>query len=246
LLLVALVLSLGTAQALEADKIAAIKTAAETLQTLAKDSGVSGNPPRASDPQVESLLATVLTTTELEKDNAVPVAQLNLLTGWNVAVLQVMKVYIEAGTGAPALASDANARAAKVDENTAKFMPEVGRSFDAMLWVQAAMLDTVQLFLAAATPQQLDAPNVKTGLGQIRSGAAQTLRGGLQMFVVPGITDEWRSARLRAMVALAPRTAKMVAPEDRVIVSATAREVAARMNLPTVKAALEEIAGILK
>lgn len=237
----------GVATALQADKVTALKAATDAFLVLAKDSGNTGNAPRQTNPEVARLLDLILNTSELVHDNAVPFAQLTPLNEWNLSVIKVLQVYTLAGTGIADIGALQNnpAAIAKSNENTAAFAPELGRAFDAMLWLQATVLDSVQGFVASASPQQLENPNVKTGLGQIRAGAAQTLYGVLTTFQLPNVKDDWREARLRAILAIAPKTAKFVAPADREVLRKTAADGAAASSSAKVKAAFETVAKSL-
>lgn len=237
-----IVASLAGAHALDAQRVAAIKQASEELAALAKGSVTSGQPPRASDPKVASLLKLITDTSELERDNTVPFAQIPLLTTWNTAVLTAFRVYIGAGTEGMA----PQQVAVHGDRNIVTFMPETGGLVDAMLRLQAAIIDTAQSFIASATPQQLDNPNVKSGLGMIRTGAGQTLRGFTIVLTLDGLTDTWREARLPALLALAPRSAKVVVPEEKAVIRNLALEAAKKVTSPKVKAAFEQVATILQ
>lgn len=241
--LITLLLVFGAgAQALEREKIAAITRAADELVALAKDSAANGQVPRATDPRINALLTTVLDTSEIEKENAVPFAEIPLITEWNAAILKVFRLYLQAGTQG----MNPQAAAQRSNENLIAFMPESGRIMDAMLWAQSAILDTAQSFLASATPQQLDNPNVKAGLGQIRAGAAQTLRGVLEVMALDGLTDAWREARLRAILALVPRSARTILPEERKFLHGLAQQVAGKLSAPAVKDAMQKVAAALQ
>jgi hypothetical protein len=235
------------AHALDAGKVEAVTKAADAFAALAKDSHTTGQPPRQSDAAAKPLLDLVLDTTEINRGR-VPWNQLLTLNGWNLAVIKVGLVYMLAGTGATDLAAlnDKPDAAAKVDRNTVAFAPELGRYFDAQLRLQGAIMDTVQEFLRTAQRAQLDNPQFKSGVGQIRSGVAQTITGMLGTFTLEGVTDDWRRARLTVANAIAPKAAKFLPAEEAGSVRAAALEVAGQMSDAKVKGGLTALAKTLE
>jgi hypothetical protein len=246
--LLALALSIGGAAALDAGKIAAINKAADSFVALAKDSATTGQPPRQSDANVKPLLDTVFDTAELQSGQRQPMAALDKLNEWNYAILRVGVVYILAGTGITDVTKIPNTPeiAQKINHNTAEFAPEMGRYFDAQLWIEAAVMDTVGAFVASASPAQLEQPNLKGGLAKIRAGATQTITGALTTLPLDGLSDAWRRDRLPVLSATAPIAAQFLLPEQARSLSDTASEVAGRMNDPAVKATLTSFASTLR
>jgi hypothetical protein len=234
------------AHALDAGKVDAVTKAADAFAALAKDSHNTGQPPRQSDAVAKPLLDIVLDTTEATRSR-VPWNQLLTLNGWNLAVIKVGLVYMLAGTGASDLAAlnDKPDAAAKVDRNTVAFAPELGRYFDAQLRLQGAIMDTVQEFLRTAQRAQLENPQFKSGVGQIRSGVAQTITGMFGTFTLEGTTDDWRRARLVVANAIAPKAAKFLPPEEAGSVRAAALEIAGQMSDAKVKDGLTRFAKTL-
>jgi hypothetical protein len=224
------------APALDAGKVDAVTKAADAFTALAGESHQTGRPPRESDPVAKPLLDVVLDTRELNRGR-VPWDQLLTLNKWNLAVIKVGLVYMLAGTGAKDLAEldDKPDTAAKVDRNTATFAPELGRYFDAQLRLQGAIMDTVREFLRTARRSQLENSQFKSGLGQIRSGVAQTITGMLGTFTQEGVTDEWRRERLTVANAIAPKAAKFLLAEQKESVRAAAIEVGRQMTDARVK-----------
>ena len=245
---IALSLALGapslSAHALDAGKVDAISKAADRFAELAKESHTTGKPPRQTDPTVKPLLDLVFDTAEIERGQPVPMNQLNTLNGWNLAAIKVGLIYMLAGTGTNDIATLGNDPKAgdKVNSNTAEFSPELGRYFDAQLRLQSAIIDTVQGFLGTASKAQLENPNFKSGIAQIRSGVAQTINGLVGTFAVDGVTDEWRRARVAVVNAIAPKVAKFLLPEEARIVRETALEIAGRMKDQRVKDDLAKFA----
>lgn len=240
----ALIAPATSAFALEAAKVAAIAKAADRFAELAKDSHNTGKPPRQTDPAVKPLLDLVFDTTEIERGKPVPMTQLNTLNGWNMAAIKVGLIYMLAGTGTTDIAALGNDPKAgdKVNSNTAEFSPELGRYFDAQLRLQGAIIDTVHGFLPTASKAQLENPNFKTGIGQIRGGVAQTINGLVGTFAVDGVTDEWRRGRIAVVNSIAPKVAKFLLPEEARVVRETALEIARQMQDQRVKDGLAAFA----
>ncbi|BAT60627.1 hypothetical protein GJW-30_1_03175 [Variibacter gotjawalensis] len=236
------VVAISGAQALEESRVQAIKQASDELVALAGDSAKTGNPPRITDPKVADLLKRMTDTKEIEGTNTVPFAQIPLLTTWNTAVLTAFRVYVGAGTDG----MTEQQKAVEGDKNIVKFQNETGSIVDAMLRLQAAIIDTAQGFVASATPQQLENPNVKNGLGMIANGAAQTMQGFSIVLTLEGLTDAWREARIPAIIALAPRTAKVVSPEAKTALRNLALAAKEKVTSAKVKAAFDQIASALQ
>jgi hypothetical protein len=88
----------------------------------------------------------------------------------------------------------------------------MGRYFDAMMWVEGAVIDTVMVFLSKASQAELE--RTKNGIAQIRAGALQSFVGVITTLPTKGIADEWRRQRLAVLAVIAPRAAKFLLPED--------------------------------
>jgi len=238
--------SLSNAYALDARRVDAIANAAAAFVALAPNSATTGKPPRQSDPAAKPLLDLVFDTTEVTR-HRIPWDQLLTLNKWNLAVIDVGLVYMLAGTGARNL-DELNSKPAAdaiVDRNTVTFAPELGRYFDAQLRIQGAIMDTVQEFLRTAQSAQLESPQFKSAVAQIRSGVAQTLTGMFGTFSIEGVTDDWRRGRLTVANASAPKVAKFLVREQKVSVRAAVLQVADKMSDVSVKSGLLAFAKTL-
>jgi hypothetical protein len=230
-------------RALDAGKVDAIVRAADAFAELAKGSHTTGRPPRQTDPAAAPLLNTAFDTAAI-KETRVPWSELLTLNKWNLAIIKIGVVYMLAGTGVSDIeaAGTTPGVADRVDRNTATFAPELGRYFDAQLHLQGAIMNTVQEFLRTASRTQLENAQFKAGLGQIRSGVAQTVTGMLGTFTVEGVADDWRRARLVAAFEIAPTAVKFLPPEEQRSVRTTAEEIAGKMQDATVKSRLNSFA----
>lgn len=246
-LLSAALLAASPSWALDPAKAAAADKAAEAFIVLAKGSETTGKPPRLTDPAAKSLMDAVFDTREIEKGGPLPMADLGNLNTWNLAAVKIGLVYMLAGTGVTDIAKLPNEQSAlaKVDQNTADFAPELGRYFDAQLRLQAAIVDTVQAFLLTGPKKQLEQPNFKSGVAQIRAGCAQTISGFITAFVNQGLSDQWRRERIGNLLPLAPKFAKFLLPEDLRTLRETANEVGGQMSDAQVKADLAKFGDAL-
>jgi hypothetical protein len=226
-----------TAQALEVGKLDAVTKAADAFAQLAKNSHQTGRPPRQSDAAAKVLLDTVLDTSDIQRGQPMPWSELRTLNGWSTATIKIGLVYYLAGTGADSLAAlyrDAYAMD-KANRNTATFAPEFGRYSDAHLLLQAAIVDTMQDFLSTLPAAEREQPALEAAFGKAGNGVAQSITGLLGTFVVEGISDDWRLARLTVATGIAPKTAKFLRPEDLQKVHDTALEVADHVTNAQVK-----------
>ncbi|MFI4988681.1 MAG: hypothetical protein ACHQF3_14720 [Alphaproteobacteria bacterium] len=235
----------AAAAPLEPQKLAAVQAAALDFAALAKDSYVSGQPPRQADPAVKALLDTVFDMTALEAAEPLAFSELGKLNDWTIAVLKVGTVYMLAGTGTSDIAQAAGdpKLAERIERNTADYAPEMGRYLDAQIRVMDAMIRSVAAHLAAY-PQELEKPNVKSGLAKIRAGTKQTLVGALTTLLNRGLDDGWRRDRLPALAHFAPTAAKFLEPEDGRAVRQAALDVAETMPDPDVERGLMSLANI--
>ena len=244
-----LILLSGCSRPSELDtKVKATTAAADQFVALAKDSAATGEAPRESDPAAKPLLDLVLDTSSLQNGPVQPMSELEALNDWNLDVVKVGLVYILAGTGLTDIAALPNTPdvIAKINANTIKYAPEMGRYIDAQLRLQAALIDTISSYMATASPSDLDQAHFKSGLAQVRSGVTGTINGAITTLPNEGLTDEWRRGRLAALTAMGSRAAKFLLPEDLKALHDTATEVAGQMSDPVVKSGLTSLAATLE
>jgi hypothetical protein len=245
--LMLLVLGCGSAHALDAAKIAAINKAADAFAARAGNSAKSGLPPRQSDPAVKALLDVAFDTSEIQAGPAQPMSALSNLNAWTIAVLKIGLVYTLAGSGLTDITALANRPdlIAKVNGNAVTFAPEMGRYFDAQVRLQGAVMDSVTAYLATATKAELDRPNVRNGLADIRAGNTRTIVGVITTLPIDGISDSWRRERMSTLNEIAPKVVKFLPPENLTLLSQTVTDVAAQMTDPGVKTGLMSFAATL-
>jgi hypothetical protein len=189
----------------------------------------------------------VLDTTEIQSGPAQPMSALSDLGKWSLAVLKVGLVYTFAGSGVTDVAAIPNDPEVikTINANAAKFAPEMGRYFDAQMWLQGAVMDTVTVYLSSASQSELDRPNIKSGVAQIRSGNTQSINGVITSLNADGVADTWRRDRVAVLAAIAPKAAKFLFPDDLRVLSGSAIAVAGELSDPDLKAALTSVAAAL-
>jgi hypothetical protein len=201
--------------AMDQAKVAAAKKAADDFLVLAKGSEMSGQMPRQSDPKAKALLDRVFDRSALGKD-VLPISESGkvgeLLNNGN----RIGFAYMLAGTGQKDLnAIGSDQKAAEIAEkNMTTFAPEIGRWFDYQMVIQGTIADSTSAFLASASKQQLENPQVKEGLGQVRGGLARSIAGVFQTMAGDGLDDAWRSDRLAGLNEIAPKAAKLVSADE--------------------------------
>jgi hypothetical protein len=243
-----LVAGCGAARALDKAKVDAVTLAADQFVIMAQGSHRSGHPPRQTDPAAKVLIDPVFDVREVQQSyRSYKMSDLGILNTWNLAVLKVGLVYILAGTGVDDLGKlqVTDAIIKKIDQNTVDFAPELGRYYDAQVWIQIGIMELLNGYLPTAPRAQLEQPTFKTGVAQVRAGSAQTLNGFVTTFPNAGLSDEWRRARLAVLATAGPTAVKFLLPEQSAALREATLKVAAHMNDPTVKAGLTAFADSL-
>jgi hypothetical protein len=234
----------AAAAGFDAAKIAEIKTAGEAFQALGKDAYKTGLPPRQSDPAVAKLLDTIFGTDVLNGPPPVTFAQFLAVNDWLLQVVNTGLVYVTAGTGIAdftAVTSISAEAQTRMNANVIAFAPEIGRYYDAQLAVSRVEIDLVIAELAAH-PDDYKSGTKAQGVGEMRSGLAQTLAGVVETFQLPGIDPAWLRDRLPALLALAPTAAKFLEADQKQQVHDLAVKIAAAASDDAVKAGLTSFA----
>jgi hypothetical protein len=232
---------------LDAGKLAASKTATAAFLDMAKGSEKTGNAPREADPAVKRLLEAVFDSRDVQTAKSVSFDALGPLSERMVNGLRVATVYMLAGTGETQLdkiAADPEG-GVKVNLNVIKYAPEMGRFYDFQMRVQGAVVDGTLARLATAKPADLERPNFKSGLANIRQGTARVAGGVIETLAVNGITEEWRRERLPALTAMAPKLAKFLQPDQKKELKELAIACADVMDDPEVKKGLQAFAAVV-
>ena len=227
--------------AMDQAKVAAAKKAGDDFVAMAKGSETSGKAPRQTDPKVKALLDRVFDRAALGKD-VLPIAESGKVGELLNNANRIGFVYMLAGTGLTSLDQLGQNQKAmeQAERNMGAFAPELGRWFDYQMVIQGAIADSTSAFLATAQKNVLENPQVKEGLGQVRSGLAGSMRGVLQMMASDTLDNDWRRGRLAALAEIAPKAAKLVTPEDAASLKESANQLAKALNDPGLQEALRK------
>jgi hypothetical protein len=219
-----------------AESSAAAHKAADQFTELAGDSAHSGQVPRQTDPAAGPLLAAVFDTRSLA--GVTPsFAELDQVNDWLSSANRVGQIYILAGAGVTDVTKATAANQDQVNRNTVSYAPEVGRYMDADLALMAAEARVVTKDLAD-NPSSASNPAQAKGLGEIRAGVTTTVTGVLTTLETNGLTDDWREARVKALIAVAPDLARLLPATSTQALSATAQQVAADSSDAALKSEL--------
>jgi hypothetical protein len=95
----------------------------------------------------------------------------------------------------------------------------------------------------AAHPEEESNPKAAHGLAQMRAGTTTALNGVLTTMATDGLGDDWRRARMPALMAIAPEAAALLEPEQKASIARTAMAVAGAMSAADLKTSLTRFAG---
>jgi hypothetical protein len=225
-----------------------IKTAADQLVALAKDSAKTGQAPRMTDPKVAALLDTALDTSDLAMSAPLAPDQLGNLSNRELQLARIDAIYELAGTGLTDFdqmgkVPDQNKVLAQVGQNVVTFAPEIGRLYDAEAIVTGALIECLGNELWAH-PGEYQDQDSRRGISEIRSGAVILVDAILTNITISGLTDDWRSQRIVAVVAATPYIAKFLLPEQRKLLHDTTLKSAAKLSSPVLRAGLKGLADL--
>src|SRR5262245_25902067 len=140
----ACIVTAGPAAAVDSARVNEVKKAATAFQALAKNSHVTGQAPRQSDPGVKALLDKVLDTSAV--DQGMTFSDIPRIEEWMAAAQKVIVVYLLAGTGATDIRklTTSQQNLQRINRNIADFQSEYGRCADFQIAMAGAMLDGTQ------------------------------------------------------------------------------------------------------
>src|SRR5499426_333316 len=191
-----------------------VRAAAKDFLELAKDSTISGKPPRYTEPTVATLLDRIFDLSEIEGATlaAADIARANV---WFAAGDRVGTVYILAGTGVGdinRLPNDPNVQR-RTHRNVSEFATEFARYLDFQVKLAGMMMDAELKRTAKAGPD-MERPEVMREIADVRTTLAETLTGDLTTLAYDGLPDEWRRARLATMMRVVPKAATFLTPDQ--------------------------------
>jgi hypothetical protein len=212
-------------------RVARATAAAQEFLALA---GKSPAPPRMSDPSVHALLAAAFDTSALRNDSG-PQPALRDVAQWFDVIEAVYSYHLLFGTGYSDLgaAIDATSQNAEVEKklaaNAVTYAPEFGLGLDAEMAVLGRF-------------SELLLPLGEKGRG--RQAIMRNLLIGIWAVFVPAVDDDWRRARLQAVIAAAHSAGKSLVDEQRTFLRNFARQGADAVANPEIRTRLLELSTI--
>ncbi len=224
---------------LNSARTAAIAEAAESFLVASRNSHLTGNPPRQSDPAIDRILAIVFGASDLAAEPLAP-GEIDKALQWLKTGDQIGSVYILAGTGFDDFASvpQADAIQRRLRSNVVGFADEFGRYADFQLIVLGAIANA-QMRRAAS------APAAQSRTDEIRALLSQAIASNFIALVYDGHNDAWRMGRLTALGRAAPVAAKFLSKEDARSVREQALQTLDYFKHETVRRKAREVADLL-
>jgi hypothetical protein len=200
--------ALGAAR-LDPQRMREIDEAYDAFMARATEAYQSGEPPRQSEPIVNTQLSTILDVPELTQKTLAG-ADIDEAIRWFNSGDTVGAVYLLAGTGVNDVAQlpPDDAMQKKLRENVVKFSDEYGRYLDFQVTLLAAVADAQASYATGGPPDEIDSTDFKRKTSDIKALLAQALKTDFISLVYDGLTNDWRLARLDAISRVAPIAAK--------------------------------------
>lgn len=227
----ALLMAPFAARALDDTRIDTARKAADAVLTLFERAPV-GRRPRLDDPAVRAKLEIVFDRSLFA--SPIPVSQSEKIDDLLENANRVGLAYYYDGADP---GDDGRA-----DANVAIYGPEIGAWLDYQVAADAGRVGGLYEFAARKRPQDIEDQTDRSGLHPVRLQTARIASNILLILLLPDVTDEWRLARLSALLASSDVASRFLAEPMRRQLQDTARDVESRMTDPGVKKQLSEYA----
>ena len=238
--------ALGMAR-LDPTRMHEIDEAYDAFMTRATDAYQSGEPPRQSEPIINTELTTIFDVLGLTQKTLAG-ADIDEAIRWFNSGDTVGAVYLLAGTGVNDVAQlpQDDAIQKKLRGNVVKFSDEFGRYLDFQVTLLAVIADAQASYATGGPPEEIDSADYRRKAADIRALLAQALKTDFISLVYEGLPNDWRLKRLDAIARITPIAARVLARED----LAAIRD-QANLTLPyfssdtTVRPRIGEVTGML-
>ncbi len=238
--------ALGMAR-LDPTRMHEIDEAYDAFMTRATDAYQSGEPPRQTEPIINTELTTIFDVLGLTQKTLAG-ADIDEAIRWFNSGDTVGAVYLLAGTGVNDVAQlpQDDAMQKKLRGNVVKFADEFGRYLDFQVTLLAVIADAQASYATGGPPDEIDSAEYKRKAADIRALLAQALKTDFISLVYEGLSNDWRLKRLDAMARITPIATRVLARED----LAAIRDQAS-LTLPyfssdiTVRSRVSEVMGML-
>ena len=174
----------------------------------------SGEPPRQSEPIVNTQLSTILDVPGLSA-RTLAGADIDEAIRWFNSGDTVGAVYLLAGTGVNDVAQlpAGDDVQKKLRANVVKFADEYGRYLDFQVTLLAAIADAQASYATGGPPEEISSADFKRKTSDIKALLAQALKTDFISLVYDGLPTDWRLQRLAAIKSIAA-IVKRVLPRD--------------------------------
>lgn len=223
----------------------AVGKAVDDFLNRARDAYRTGNPPRQSDPAVDALLTTMFDTRSLT--GILAPSEIDAAIDWFNTANAAGNVYLLAGTGHNNLATlpQTDAMQQQMRGNVVRFADEFGRFADFQMQILAAIAQAQMSFIANGPESEISAEDFRAKVTDVRSTFVQAMKSDFISLVYDGLSNDWRMSRLATLARVAPVMARFVSKEDARGIADIANQTLDYFADPTVKAAVQKIAGVL-
>ena len=205
--------ALGMAR-LDPARMREIDEAYDAFMARAVEAYQSGEPPRQSEPIVNTQLSTVLDVPNLPA-RTLAGADIDEAIRWFNSGDTVGAVYLLAGTGVNDVAQlpAGDDVQKKLRGNVVKFADEYGRYLDFQVTLLAAIADAQASYATGGPPEEISSTDFKRKTSDIKALLAQALKTDFISLVYDGLPTDWRLERLAAVKSIAPIVTKVL-PRD--------------------------------
>jgi hypothetical protein len=231
---------------LDPARMAAIDAAAGNFMARARDSHMTGNPPRQADPAVKPLLDTIFATSDLD-GKTLAGSEIDAAIRWFNAGDTAGSVYVLAGTGfddTEKLPPDEATRK-RTRDNVVQFADEFGRYVDFQIRILGAIADAAWSAMNNSAPEDWEKSDIKGKVDDVRASLAQAMASDLISITYEGLRDGWRMDRLAVLAAVAPTASGFLTPEQARGVRAQALEVVAYLHNAQVQDEVRRLADLV-
>jgi hypothetical protein len=192
-----------------------VRKAADDFLAFARNSHVTGRPPRLSDPAIRELFDKVFDLSDLDGTPLVA-TDVTKAIDWYFAGDRVGFVYILAGTGFDdmnKLPNDPNIQR-RTHRNIAEYAAEVARYFDFQIKLAAIMMEAELSRTAKASADAPQRPEVRREITEVRNTLFDVFTGTLTALAYEGVSDDWRRQRLKPLMEAAPKASEFLLPDQ--------------------------------
>jgi len=119
---------------------------------------------------------------------------------------------------------------------------DAARTLSGPVFFDRGLIDAAVAQMKVASPEERRDQQFRTLLNNISDGTANAMTGVLHTLALDGLPDDWLLLRTVALLDIAPRAAKFMAPDDRNQLKNAAVEAAGLIKNPDVRSGVNTVA----